>query len=72
MASHKICLTHHPSSQAFVSRFPLLYVFVFLGYGWVGYFTFLSVFLKLMYYAHHVFLCEQHGTAKECVIIPMP
>ena len=51
-------LTHHPSSQGWASRHPLLYMFVCLGYGRVGYFTFLflSLFLKLMCYAH-VFPC---------------
>ena len=57
LASHKRSLTHHPSSQGWASRCPLLYFFVCLGYGWVGYFTFLFFLfsLKLVCYAH-VFL----------------
>ena len=52
--SHKRSLTHHPNSQGWASRCPLLYTFVCLGYGWVGlpYLSFLSVSLKLACYAH--------------------
>ena len=35
---------YHPSSQGWASRCPLLYMLVCLGYGWVDYFSFLSVF----------------------------
>ena len=35
LASHKRSLTHHPSSQGWASRCPVLQCY--LGYGWVGY-----------------------------------
>ena len=46
LASHKISLTHNPSSQGWASKCHII-MFVCLGYGWVGYFTFyLSVIFK--------------------------
>ena len=55
LASHKRSLTHRPSSQGWASSY---YMFVCLGYGWVGCFTFFSFlfFFKLVCYAH-VFPC---------------
>ena len=52
-------LTHHPSSQGFASRCPLVHVYTHCTFvcGWVGYLTFLSVFLKLVCYAHVVVPC---------------
>ena len=40
LASHKISLTHNPSSQGWASKCHII-MFVCLGYCWVGYFTFL-------------------------------
>ena len=47
LASHKRSLTHCPSSQGWASRCPLLYTFLCLGHGWVGYLSFLSYFHTL-------------------------
>ena len=37
-----------PSSQGWASRCPLLYTFLCLGHGWVGYLSFLSYFHTLV------------------------
>ena len=47
LASHKRSLTHRPSSQAGHPGVPSYYMFVCLGYGWVGCFTFLFFLIFL-------------------------
>ena len=48
LASHKRSLTHRPSPQGWASRCPLLYTFLCLGHGWVGYLSFISYFHTLV------------------------
>ena len=47
--SHKRSLTHHPSSQGWASRCPLLHVYMFICLGCLPFFF--SVFLKLVCYS---------------------
>ena len=46
-------LANHPRSQGWASRCPLIYTFVCLGYGRVGYLTFL--FYMFIYCAMHMY-----------------
>ena len=64
LASHK--RSHYPSSQGWAFRSPLLYVC--LGYGWVGYLSFLSVIIKLV--VCYICTCvSMHTLLMYCIVM---